>query len=280
MPNVNWGISPDSVDDHEDNGYTPYMGPTNIPAGVYQWRIASMKRAPKTADKLPQWRVGLEMVPRKGNKEEQKFKGYFAMDFIPVSDKTSFRYAPLLAVLGVSGNDFTKRCAVDQDGNILRIGKWKNDGKTLIAAQLVDDKDMEGNPRKSIRGGGYFSLPDDADYDDEDLEDDDDIYDDDVELEDESEEDDDEYYEEDEEDDDEEEDEEDELDDIIPARREVKKAVRASKSKERRRVPRDDEAPAPKRRVATRGTSANRSRAGTATRKTSSSKPAARRRSH
>lgn len=273
MPVVNWGISPDSVDDYEDNGYTPYMGPTNIPAGVYQWRIAVLKRAPKSADKLPQLRVGLELVPRKGIKEEQKFKGFFTMDFMPVSDKTQFRYASFLAVLGVSGTDFTKRCRFDADGNITSIGKWKMDGKTILAAQLIDDKDMDGNPRKAIKGGAYFPMPDGDDIeDDEDFDDDEDVYDEDVDLEDESEEDDD-YYEEDDSDEDEEED-EDELDEIIPARREVKQAVRSARAKERRRVPRDEEEekPAPKRRSAasagTRGrTTASKS---TASKRTSS----------
>ena len=186
MPPVNWGIDPDSVDDYDQNDrYTPYMGPTDIAAGMYVWRIALMKRTARTREKMPQLRVGLELVPRKGNNYEQRYAKYFAMDFIPVSDKTSFRYAPLLAVLGVSGMDFTKRTRCDEEGNVLSIGKWKNNGKTLIAAQLIDGKDLEGNPRKEIRGGAYFEVPEDLadeDFDDDDIQDDEDVYDEDVDL--------------------------------------------------------------------------------------------------
>lgn len=168
MPPVNWGISADAVDDFEmDDRYTPYMGPTNIPLGVYIWRIAVMQRKPRTEETLPQLRVGLELVPR--NKDERKFKGFFVMDFIPVSDRTNFRYAPLLQILGVSGRDFTKRLIYDADGNIKKIGPWRMDGQTLIAAQLGESKKQDANGNTSTRKEikGYYPVPDDVDMEDE-----------------------------------------------------------------------------------------------------------------
>jgi len=85
--------------------------------------------------------------------------------FPPVSDRTQFRYVPFLDAIGVSDRDFTTKTITDEEGNIKRIGAWRNDGQTLIKAELKDEADQNGNPRKGI---GWVGPNDDASVDDED----------------------------------------------------------------------------------------------------------------
>lgn len=182
MPRVRWGIKATTVDNFDrDSQYKPYDGP--IPMnGVYQFRVKLLRYVPKTADKLPQLRVGLELVPREGRREERRISGFWIMAFLPVSDKTAFRYVPFLDAIDVTGEDFELRTSTDTDGNITRIGQWRNDGKQLILAELKDGQDEKGNPRKEI---GYMTyVPDDEE---EDEEEDDEDYDDEDEYKDEGE---------------------------------------------------------------------------------------------
>lgn len=184
MPKVNWGIGSGDVDGFDrESQYTPYTGPIP-PNGVYLWKVKVLKAVAGTREKFPQLRIGLELVPR-AEYDEKRYAGYFVMTFPPISEKTQFRYVPFLDALGVSGSDFTRKTITDEEGNIKRIGGWRNDGSTVILAELKDEADQNGNARKGI---GYMGaadeLPDDEDsldeYDDDEYEDDDSDVDDDT----------------------------------------------------------------------------------------------------
>lgn len=175
MPRANWGVDPGDVDEFDrESQYTPYSGPVP-PNAVYQWNIKVLKFITGTRDKFPQLRLGLELVPR-AEYDEKRYKGYFLMAFMPVSDKTAFRYVPFLDAIGVSGRDFTSKTITDEEGNIRRIGAWRHDGKTLILAEQKDGNDQNGNPRKEIGWiGAADSTVDDEeeeDYDEEEVEED------------------------------------------------------------------------------------------------------------
>lgn len=180
MPIVRWGIDQSDVDDFDrSKQFTPYRGKIP-PNGVYDWEVKVFKYAAATRQKNPQLIVGLELVPRDAS--EDKYDGYFIMDYIPVMNKTVFRYVPLLDALGISGRSFATSTKVDADGNILRIGKWRLDGH-MVSAQLVDGEDQKGNARKEIKGGAYFEClepdeEDDADDDEDEYDGDDDVFDD------------------------------------------------------------------------------------------------------
>lgn len=167
MPRAQWGVSADDVDDFDrDSQYTPYAGPP-VPVGqVYLWTIKVLKYAARTKTKNPQLRVGLELVPREGYDEDQ-YEGYFIMAFLPVTPKTGFRYVPFLDAIGVSGKEFEERTMYDEDGNIQRIGSWRNNQDTLVLADLKMGEDQDGNPQRQI--GVFMPYEEDAeeDYDDD-----------------------------------------------------------------------------------------------------------------
>lgn len=172
MPKVNWGVSAGDVDAFDrDSQYKPYAGPA-VPNGVYRMRVKSAKRIAAAQGKYPQLRLGLELVPR--NAAERKFKGFFITAYLPVMNKTQFRYVPFLDAIGVSANDFTQRTVADEEGDIKRIGQWKNDGATLLMVQIKPGEDEKGNPRQDV---GTFLANVESD-DDEDLDEDEDAYDD------------------------------------------------------------------------------------------------------
>lgn len=172
MPKVNWGVSSGDVDAFDrDSQFKPYAGPA-VPNGVYRMRVKSAKRIAAAQGKYPQLRLGLELVPR--NAAERKFSDYFIMAFLPVMNKTQFRYVPFLDAIGVSATDFTARTVADEEGDIKRIGQWKNDGNTLIMVQLKSGEDDKGNPRQDV---GTFLANVESD-DDEDIDEDEDAYDD------------------------------------------------------------------------------------------------------
>lgn len=161
MPVVDWGIDGiDSfVDDFDrESQITPYKGVTP-PNGVYQWQLKTLQFVAATDEKWPQLRMGFELVPR--NSEEKQYKGYWLMKFCVISDnpKAAFNYAPFLDAIGVSGDDFARRTRTDEEGKVLRIGKWKNESPLLLA-QLQDDTDQSGNPRKKI---GWIGPVEDSD---------------------------------------------------------------------------------------------------------------------
>lgn len=179
MPRVSWGVSASDVDNFDrDSQYAPYDGP--IPAnGVYRFKVKKLQHIAGTREKNPQLRVGLELIPRKGRREERAYKGYFIMAFIPVTEKTQFRYVPFLDAIGVSGREFERGTVTDEEGNIRKIGNWRNSGDEIIKAEIRDGTDNNGNSRKEVGWMGAATDDDPVDDDDFDDEDDDDFDDDD-----------------------------------------------------------------------------------------------------
>lgn len=173
MPKVTWGIKSADIDEFDrDSQYKPYMGPIPV-NGVYEWQIKVLKSVAATKDKNPQLRVGLQLVPREGRKEEKKYNGYFIMAFITITDKMMWKLAPFLDAIGVSGREFTNGTMTDEEGNIKKIGRWRNTGDVMIAAELKDGSDEKGNPRKEV--GWMGPLSEEEEEDEEELEDDEDI---------------------------------------------------------------------------------------------------------
>jgi hypothetical protein len=169
VPKADWGIDPGVVDDYDrESQYAPYKGP-KVPDGVYRFKVRDVKFAAATKKKLPQLRPWLELVPR--SDEERRFKSYTITAFLPVSDRTEFRYVPFLDAIGVTGAEFTGKTVVDEDGKIKKIGKWRNDGETEILAQLRTKPDNEGAMRQEVAWMGPYD-PDDDDYDTDDEDDD------------------------------------------------------------------------------------------------------------
>lgn len=179
MPRVNWGVSAKDVDSYDrESAYKPYDGPLP-PNGVYQWKVKSLKHVAGTREKNPQLRIGLELIPRTGRKDEKRYAGYFVTEFPPITDKTAFRYVPFLDAIGVTGREFEGSTITDEEGNIKKIGKWRNTGETLILGQLKDNTgDYADKYPKQIGWMGELSDTYEEDEDDE-LDDDDDGYEDD-----------------------------------------------------------------------------------------------------
>jgi hypothetical protein len=166
MPKANWGIGASDVDEFDrDSQYKPYTGPepTN---GVYVWNINVLKFVSATKEKQPQLRVGLELVPREGREEEEQYEGYFTMAFLTVMEKTAFVYVPFLDAIGVSGREFTQRTITDEEGNIKKIGSWRNTGDVLIMAQLGDGTDANNKPIKKIKWFGAYEEDAEEEVDD------------------------------------------------------------------------------------------------------------------
>lgn len=167
MPRVRWGISGKSIDDFDrSTQFTPYTGPIP-PSAVYQWQIKTLKSVAPTKEKLPQLRVGLELVPRRSS--EERYAGYFIVAFLNIGPKNEFTYVPFLDAIGVSGDDFENRTIADAEGKVQKIGKWRNTGEEQILAQLADGTDQHGKPRKEIK---WFGPLTEEDYDDDETDDD------------------------------------------------------------------------------------------------------------
>lgn len=174
MPKANWGIDAADVDEFDrDSVYTPYSGPIP-PAGVYLWKIQKLQSVKGTSSKHPQLRVGLELEPREDH-DEEKYAGYYKMAFLPITATTAFRYVPFLDAIGVSGREFKSGTITDQEGNISKIGKWRNTGDEYIMAQLKTGTDQNGDPALEFGwfGPAEFDDEDDDGYDDEEYADDD-----------------------------------------------------------------------------------------------------------
>lgn len=191
MPRVNWGLSSGAVKNFDrSKQYKPYAGPIP-PNGIYAWRVKVVEYQAATKDKLPSLVTGLELVPR--FKSEEKYAGYWIRNFMPVADHTTFRWVPFLDAIGVSEQDFYQRTVTGQNGRVQRIGQWRNDGETLILAQLKDGQAKDGSAKKEI-GGQWEYEEAESEEDEDDFDTDDDDYDEEIDP--------DEYDEEDEEDDD------------------------------------------------------------------------------
>jgi len=169
MPRVRWNINPSNIDEFDrESQYAPYTGPTP-PNGVYQFTIKQLKAVAATREAPAQLRVGLELVPRKTRSDERSYKGYFIMAFLNIMDNTAFLYAPFCDAIGVSGNDFCNRMIADEDGNVSKIGRWRNDGSAVIMAQ-IQDKTYQGVTRKNVTWMGAWedTDEDEGEFDDED----------------------------------------------------------------------------------------------------------------
>ncbi len=174
MPKADWGLSAGTVSDFDrEKQFTPYQGPLP-PNAVYAWKVVNAYYAAATGEKLPQLRLLLSLEPR--DRSEKKYAGFMCMAMAPVGDNTGFRYVPFLDAIGVSESDFFNRTDVDGEGRIRKIGKWLNNGKTVVAAQL-EDNDYEGSKYpKAIGWVGELTAyePDEDEEDDEEEYDEDD----------------------------------------------------------------------------------------------------------
>ncbi len=179
MGKVTWGGDFDgsTFDDAERSQFKPYDGP--IPANaMYAWKVKNVKRG-ETSNGNDQLIIGLELIPRRSRPDEKKYKGYYITHFLVMTEGTAWKVAPFLDALGVSGADLVSRTKdtgeEDNRGNVplVSIGKWKNDGSTIVLASLEDDDYKEG--RKRIR---EFWPVEDAAKDEDDEEESDDSEDD------------------------------------------------------------------------------------------------------
>jgi hypothetical protein len=165
VPKANWGISRDDFENFDrEKQFKPYTGPVPPSGQVFQWLLKKLQYFPGTREKNPQLRIGLELNPRR--KEEKKYAGFFVMTFRAITPKTQFLYVPLCDALGVTATDFTDRTRVNEEGDVLAIGRWRNKGDQLLMAQLKDSEDEKGNPRKDI---GWIGPVEDDELDDDEL---------------------------------------------------------------------------------------------------------------
>lgn len=173
MPRADWGIDPEIIDEFDrDAQFKPYAGPTP-PDGVFLFRVKVCKYTAATKQKLAQLRVGIELVPRE--KEEKRYKDYFILAFLPIANNTAFRYVPFLDAIGVTSTEFTRKTIYDENGDVKKIGSWKNEGDTLLLAQLKTGEDQNGLARKEVAWFGAYDPDateeeeddDDYDYDEE-----------------------------------------------------------------------------------------------------------------
>ncbi len=173
MPKVNWGISKGTISNFDrESQYKPYDGPLP-PAGMYRWLVKRLKYVAATGTKNPQIRAGLELVPR--NTEEKRYKGYYITAFLTIAEQYPGFYVPFLDAIGVSENEFLSGTITDEEGNIKKIGRWRFTDDVHLKAQLRDETDQAGNPRKGIgyigadSGGEEFSddTEDDFDFDED-----------------------------------------------------------------------------------------------------------------
>lgn len=168
MPTVNWGLSKGVIDDYDrESGYKPYTGKP-VPNGVYQWRVAKLEYSAATKEKNPQLRATLILVPR--DNSEKKFKGYRQTKFMVVADTTNFQYVPFLDAIGVTELDFRKRTITDEDGNVKRIGPWKNDGEFLLLGQLQDNRNEQSRDKYPKEIGWVGALEEEPEDEEEDEE--------------------------------------------------------------------------------------------------------------
>ena len=170
MPTVNWGLSVKAVESFDrDAQFAPYRG-QEPPNAVYRWRVTKLQFFPGGSEKYPQLRIFAKLIPR--TKAEKRYDGFSVVSFRAVADHTPFNYVPFLDAIGVTAPDFVNRTKVDSEGNVLSIGKWRNDGKQEIDAQLVTETDLKGNDRKDIKWIGAVIDDEEDDSDDDDYLDD------------------------------------------------------------------------------------------------------------
>lgn len=179
MAKVNWGIKKSSINNFDrDAQFKPYMGKLP-PNGVYKFRVRNAQAAGPTRDKNPQLRVTFVLVPR--DKEEKKYAGFSIMKFMIISDQTNFHYVPFFDAVGITDVDFIERTFTDEQGNIKKIGKWKNDGKSVVLAEIRTNtgEKAEQYPKDVGWIQAFEESDEDEDEDEYDEDDEDGEYDDD-----------------------------------------------------------------------------------------------------
>ena len=184
MPRAQWGVSATEVDQFDPaTQFKPYTGEVP-PNGVYEFLIRAMKYMPATDDKNPQLRLSVALAPRASRPREARYDDFYVTTFIPVTPKSQFRYVPLLNALGIPSRDFINKTIVDAEGNITRIGDWRQDGEQYILCELVDSTGGDDRYPKDIKWIGPINddeaeESDNADQnDDEEIDDDDEFVDD------------------------------------------------------------------------------------------------------
>jgi hypothetical protein len=155
MGKIKWGggVTGKGIDEVDTSKqFTPYAG-TVPPAGVYQFHIKIL-RMTLSSNNNTQLMIGLELVPRKGMPEQNKYKGYFLVDYIPVMESTQFRVRPFLDAIGVKGRDFTDRSVDDgtDKHNVTKIGNWIQNGKQFLLVSIGWGADQNGNNRMEVKG--------------------------------------------------------------------------------------------------------------------------------
>lgn len=173
MPKVRWGVGRAAIDDFDrDTQFKPYTGPIP-PNGVYEWNVKKLQYVAGDKEKNTQLRIGLELAPREGRKEERRYKGFWIMAFRPITEASNMFWVPFLDAIGVSSAEFLERTITDENGNIKKIGSWRNTGDEYILASLKDGQDDKGNARKEI--GSFWAIEeeelDEDELDEEDEED-------------------------------------------------------------------------------------------------------------
>ncbi len=181
MPKVRWNFDlkgmVNSFD--RDSQFTPYTGERPPSYQVFAWRIKNFTYVSGTREKSPQFRAGLELVPRSG-RDEDRYRGYYLTAYLNISQnpKAAFFWVPFFDAIGVTGDDIQQATNVTAEGNVLSIGQWKHTGKHLILGQLKDSTDQNGAYRQEIGWFGAYTDGDDyadAPSDDDDADDDYDV---------------------------------------------------------------------------------------------------------
>lgn len=139
MGKVRWGggVTAQGIDNVDTSKrFSPYEGPTP-PVGVYRWWM-KLCRITESSNKNDQIMLGLQLTPRSDMPEQKRYKGYWLTYYIPIMDGTSFRVREFTDMIGVTGKDFINGTVDDgsKDRNILKVGKWVNDGKLIIPAAI------------------------------------------------------------------------------------------------------------------------------------------------
>lgn len=170
---VDWGLSEGAIDEFDrESVYKPYTGKTP-PNGTYQWRVTDVKYVAGTSKKHPQLRAYLSLVPR--DAEEHAWSGFRLVKYMNINDKYPGFFVPFLDAIGVSEMDFRKRTVADEEGKIKRIGKFRNNGETIILGQLADNT-YEGRTTKEVKWCGACDDPEIYDEDSEEEDYDEDEY--------------------------------------------------------------------------------------------------------
>lgn len=187
MPKARWNVPAGVIDGFDrEKQFAPYTGPA-VPNGVYKFLVKKMQYLAGSREQNPQLRIGLELVPR--NAAERRYKGYFTMAFLNVDpgEKMAFIYVPFLDAIGVTEKEFLDGTITDEQGNISRIGRWRNKGTQLVLGQLKDNSYEKNGKVVTNQQVGWFGAydpeadqdpdedPEDEDYDDVDV-DEDDVY--------------------------------------------------------------------------------------------------------